>query len=201
VKTSSDIAVTLRLALLAAPLFACAPDLRVDHPFDGQVNNGPLVTVTTDADGLRHATVDASDKGSQVYMDLDQGREMKGDEAFSTNDWDLSFKRMDISMNGGGGNPTGLVRAQVLTQVPFDSLLQAPADGYTQDGAERVFNSVEGGWYVYDLGVHRLVAREGLVYVVQSSDGAYFKLQMQKYYGDSGTPAILQFQYASLLAP
>lgn len=200
-KTHSDLAACLRLALLAAPLIACAPDLRVDHPFDGTVNDGPLVQVTVGDDGVRAATVDASNKGSQVYMDLDDGREMKGDEAFSTNDWDLSFKRMDISMNGGGGNPTGLVRAQVLAQGNFDTLTRAPADGYAQDGAERIFNSVEGGWYVYDLSVHRLVAREGLVYVVQSSDGTYFKLQMQGYYGEAGTPAIITFRYAPLLAP
>ena len=136
-----------------------------------------------------------------MYLDLDEGREMKGDEAFSTNDWDLAFKRMDISMNGGAGNPAGLVRAQVLTQSPFEGLTNAPADGYAQDGAERIFNSVEGGWYLYDLGAHKLVVRDALLYVVQTSDGAYLKLQMQGYYDDNGTPAIIRFRYAPILAP
>ena len=56
---------------------------------------------------VRHAVVDASNKGSQVYMDLDEGKEMKAEEAFSTNGWDLAFKRFEVSMNGGASNPTG----------------------------------------------------------------------------------------------
>ena len=200
-KSTADIAWGFRFALLAAPLWACAPDLRVDHPFDGAVDDGPLVQVSVEADGVRHATVDATNKGSQVFMDLDEGREMKADEAFSTNDWDLSFKRMDISMNGGAGNPTGLVDAKVLTQTRFEDLVVAPQDGYQQDGADRVFNSVEGGWYVYDLGVHKLVVREGLVYVVRTSNGVPMKVQMQGYYSDNGTPAMIQFRYSLLGVP
>lgn len=186
--------------LVAAPALACAPDLRDDHPFDGQVNSGPLVSVEAQGDGVLLATVDASNKGSQVFMDLDSGTEMKAEEAFSTNGWDLAFKRFEISMNGGAGNPTGIVRVAVVGDA-FESLTRAPADGYLQDGADAVFASVEGGWYLYDLGAHKLVAREGLVYVVQTSQKASLKLQMRGYYGDDGTPAIIRFLYAPLLAP
>lgn len=179
---------------------ACAPDLRLDHPFDGQVSSGQLVRVEQDGE-VRTAHIDATDKGSQVFLDLDLGKEMKADEAFSTNDWDLAFKRYEISMNGGAGNPTGVVRAAVLKDVSFESLTQALATGYQQDGATSVFNGVEGGWYFYDLGKHQLVTRADLLYVVQSSDGTYFKLQMLGYYDDKGTPASLTLRYAPVTPP
>ena len=34
------------LLLLGLALTGCAPDLRKDYPFDGEVSSGPLVTVT-----------------------------------------------------------------------------------------------------------------------------------------------------------
>ena len=142
-------------------------------------------------------TLDATNKSSQVFVDLDQGREMKADEAFSTNEWDLSFKRYDISMNGGAGNPTGSVKALVLDGQDFDALTSAPADGYTQDGSSPVL----GGWWEYDLLAHRVVTRPNLMYVLVSSEGAFFKLKMLDYYDSSGTPAAISLKYALLRVP
>jgi phage terminase large subunit-like protein len=180
---------------------ACANDLRVDHPFDGNVSSGPLVSTQVLMGDVKLMNVDATNKNSQVYVDLDEGREMKVDEAFSTNGWDLAFKRYEISMNGGAGNPMGSVRVAVLQNQDFDALTQAPADGYQQDGAAPIFNSVDGGWYFYDLGKHQLVTVESLMYVVQSSAGKYFKLKMISYYDAAGTPASLTLKYAPLAAP
>jgi len=189
------------LMLAAMALAACAPDLRDDFPFDGQVNDGPLVTVTVNADGSRTALVDATNRGSQVYVDLDGEKEMKADEAFSTNGWDLAFKRTAISMNGGSGNPDGKVEVAVLHDVDFASLTQAPATGYLQDGTKTVFNSGDDEWYFYDISVHKVVTRTDLLYVVHSSDGAYFKLKMLSYYDDAGTAARLSFLFQTLEAP
>lgn len=187
------------LPLLA--LAACAPDLRDDHPFDGQVNSGPLVNVTVDPDGTRHASVDATSKGSQVYMDLDEGKEMKAEEAFSTNGWDLAFKRFEVSMNGGASNPTGTVKALVVKGQTFAGLTQAPAGDYQQDGAKLYFEDAEGGWYTYDLSVHKVLPQKDLLWVVKTSSGAYFKIQMLAYYDASGTPAFITFDYAPVPAP
>jgi hypothetical protein len=190
--------ILLALATLAT---ACAPDLRTDHPFDGEQTTDQLVTSEDLGGGVTQLVVAATSKTSKVYVDLDQLREMKTDEAFSTNDWDLNLKRFEIAMNGGSSNPEGLVRAAVLVDQDFDALTQAPADGYLQDGAELVFNSVEGGWYYYDLGVHRLITRDDLMYVVQTSDGAYKKLKMLEYYDSAGTPGMVSLKIADLVAP
>lgn len=189
------------LLLLALGAGGCAPDLREDYPFDGQVSAGPLVEVTSQEDGSQVALIDATNKSSTVYFDIDEGREMKADEAFDTNGWDLSFQRFTISMNGGGGNPTGEVRVAVLVGQDWDALEVAPAAGYQQDASAPVFNGVEGGWYGYDLGQHRLNPREELLYVVRSSAGRYFKLRMLSYYDSAGTPARLSFRYQALRAP
>ena len=194
---------TMRQVMLLGLAVAagCAPDLRTDYPFDGQLNTGPLVEVSSQEDGSALASVDATNKSSLVFFDIDEGRELKADEAFESNAWDLAFQRYTVTMNGGGGNPTGQVRVAVLEASSWDALTSAPAEGYQQDASEPVFSAVEGGWYTYDLAKHRLVAREELLYVVHSSEGRFFKLQMLSYYDSTGTPARLSFRYEELPAP
>ena len=189
---------TVAFFLFAA---ACAPDLREDYPFDGQVNTGPLVRVEAREDGSQLVRVDASNKGARVYVDLEEGRELKADEAFATNAWDLSFQRYEVTMNGGGGNPEGKVSVAVLKDVPYASLQSAPAGGYQQDASEPVFASVDGGWYAYDLSQHKLAPRPELLYVVKSSEGRFYKLRMLGYYDETGTPGHVSFQYQPLAAP
>lgn len=189
------------LLLAAWAAAGCAGDLREDYPFDGQVSTGPLVEVSPREDGSRVALVDATNKASQVFFDIDEGREMKADEAFDTNGWDLAFQRFRVSMNGGGGNPTGQVRVAVLKGVAWELLTVAPAEGYQQDASETVFNGYEGGWYTYNLAIHRLVTREDLLYVVRSSEGRYYKLQMLSYYDEAGTPARMSLRYQALESP
>ncbi|PTL82761.1 HmuY family protein [Vitiosangium sp. GDMCC 1.1324] len=187
--------------LLGLAVAGCAPDLREDYPFDGQATTGQLVEVTAQEDGSRVAIIDATNKSATVFFDIDEGREMKVDEAFDTNGWDLSFQRYVITMNGGGGNPTGEVQVAVLEGESWDALTTAPTQGYQQDASEPVFSGVEGGWYAYDIVQHKLVTRDGLLYVVRSSRGQFFKLQMLSYYDSAGTPARLSFRYQQLQRP
>ncbi|HEY0880250.1 MAG TPA: HmuY family protein [Archangium sp.] len=182
-------------------VLGCAPDLRDDFPFDGQVTEGPLVTATDLEGGGKRLQVDATNKMSQVYVDLDEARELKAEEAFSTNAWDLSFSRFNIAVNSGASAPEGTVEVAVLKDVPSESVTQAPATGFTVDTPDKVFNSTEGGWYFYDLGVHKLVTRAELVYVLKTSAGAYMKLRMLDYYDANGTPASLSLEYAPISAP
>lgn len=180
---------------------ACANDLRVDHPFDGQTTTGPLVSAEVLDTGGTRLFIDATNKMSQVYVDLDEGREMKPDEAFSSNAWDLSFKRFEIGANSGASSPGGTVEIAVLKDVDYAGLTQAPATGFSVDTPEKIFSAVDGGWYLYDLGVHQLLPRAELIYAVKSSTGAYFKLRMLGYYDAFGTPASITLEYAPIAAP
>ncbi|MDP3155151.1 MAG: HmuY family protein [Archangium sp.] len=191
----------MKRMVIALVLSGCANDLRVDHPFDGETTTGPLVVASVLDTGGTQLLIDATNKMSQVYVDLDEGREMKPSEAFETNGWDLSLRRFDIFVNSGASGPTGTVEIAVLKDVDYASLTQAPAAGFTADTGARVFNTSEGGWYFYDLGVHRLITRTELVYVIHTSAGAYVKLRMLSYYDQNGTPASISLEYAPIAAP
>lgn len=187
-------------ALTLLTLSACANDLRVDHPFDGETTTGPLVSAEQDG-AITRLSIDATNKLSQVYVDLDTASELKPTEAFETNEWDLALKRFDVFLNSGASGPTGNVEALVLDGADWDSLTQAPADGFSVDTPDRIFNTVHEGWYRYDLGVHRLFARENLSYVVRTTKGTYVKLRMLSYYDAAGTPAVVSLEYAPISAP
>ena len=191
----------MRILLCVLLSTGCAPDLRVDYPFDGETTTGPLVVATVLETGGKQLLVDATNKMSQVYVDLDEGREMKPEEAFSTNGWDLSLKRFDIFVNSGASGPSGNVEVAVVKGADYEALSQAPASGFTTDTGDRVFNTTEGGWYFYDLGVHRLVTRTELIYVLHTSAGLYMKLRMLSYYDGNGTPATISLEYAPIAAP
>jgi len=102
-----------------------------------------------------------------------------------------------ISMNGGAGNPTGSVQALALLDQDFDTLTAAPASGYGQDGSTAVL----GAWWDYDLLAHRVTTKTNIIYVLFSSQGAYFKLMMLDYYDSAGTPAAISLKYAPLAPP
>lgn len=190
-------------------LVACAPDLRRDYCFDGLCGDGetgPKVTIEATGDaGIRRALVDATDKtaGARTFVDLDADAEVSAPNVLGgDSSWDLAFQRDKVSTNGGiasGGH--GTVQVAVLKGVDFEGLTQAPAGGYLQDTEKLVFNDVEGGWYNYDLGVHRLITRGELLYVVRSSDDRYFKLRMLNYYDESGSPARVSFEYQVISNP
>jgi hypothetical protein len=187
------------LLLITLVMCGCANDLRKDHPFDGETDSGPLVTAERDGNKVT-IHIDATNKGSQVFVDLDEGREMKTDEAFSTNGWDISVQRFVVSINSGASNPTGNVEVLVLKGQDWSALTQAPASGYAKDTNEHIFNTEYDGWYLYDLGKHRLTARD-LIYVVHTSEGAYVKLRILEYYDAAGTPAVLTMEYETLTPP
>ncbi len=189
----------LMLWVLAAS--SCAPDLREEFPFDGEVNTGPLVSVTPDDGGVRTLLVDASNQQSQVYVDLDQAKELKADEAFATNAWDLSFKRVTVTSNGGSGNPTGAVKVAVLVNQDWAALTVAPESGYLQDSDVSVFNGPEGGWYIYNITNHGVNPNPALSYVVKSSEAKFYKVRFIGYRDAAGTTGHYTLEYQTITAP
>ncbi|MBX7114791.1 MAG: HmuY family protein [Myxococcaceae bacterium] len=187
-------------AMLWVGMAGCAPDLIKDYPFDGELSGTGHFTAEAQGDGTTLSFVDATNKEGFVYVDLDKAEELSTGDALDKNTWELSFQRFTITLNGGGGG-LGNVEAAVLLNADFDALTQAPADGYRKDGSEGVFTAVEGGWYYYDLGKHKLTAKTELTYVIHSTDDAYFKLQMVGYYDAAGTPANPSFRWAKIAPP
>lgn len=192
----------MRVLLLALFVTACAPDLRKTDCFDGvcgELPQEPLFSFTVVGDTVE-AVVDATSKVLPTYLDLDVPVELKFDEADATNAWDLSFQRDKVRSNGGGTNPSGVVEVAVLAGQSFEALTQAPASGYLKDGAESVFNTALGGWYVYDISVHRLSPQDH-VYVVKTSKGEFYKVKFGSYYDQNGTAARIGLRFGKISAP
>ncbi|MBL8954246.1 MAG: HmuY family protein [Myxococcaceae bacterium] len=181
-----------RVALTFGLLFSCAPDLRDDYPFDGVVA-GDFLENKPDGE-LTLSVVDATNKEASIYIDLGTASVVGVGEG-----WDIAFQRFNVATNGGSSG-VGPVRVAVIKDGDFIGLKQAPAEGYQQDGTGTVINTAEGGWYTYDLGVHKLVTREDLFYVIDTGEG-FFKLKMKSYYDDAGTSARLQFWWGPVQSP
>ncbi len=197
-----------RIQLLLLALCSCAPDLRSEFPFDGELPAGSYVSHEDQADGTTLTRVDASQKQSWVYLDLDARAQLSASEAIVSPVWDLAFQRFKIISNGGVSGPAG-VEVAVLEGVDFAALSQAPASGYRQDAPDSADDADQdldspflrsGGWYFYDLLKHRLIARN-VTYVVHAPSGAYWKLQLIDYYDQHGSAAQLSFRWGPVQAP
>lgn len=196
------------LSLLCV-LSRCAPDLRDDFPFDGQLPDGVYLTLTVLGDATRSATIDATSKGGWVYVDLDASTALSAAEALSTKAWDIALQRFKVISNGGvsGDGPVAVAR---LPGQSFEALAAAPsgADPYVTDApdgpdADTDVDSAflaDGAWYAYDLAQHRLVPRD-VTFVVRTTEARFVKLRFDSYYDEVGTAARLSVRWADVTAP
>ena len=189
-----------------ALLTACAPDLREDFPFDGELPPGTYATFAPRADGSFDVNIEATAKESWVYVDMLQQKDVPASEAVGTTAWHFAFQRFKILTNSGVSGPGG-VETLALPGQAFDPLTVAPATGYVADRADGPDGNadvdsafLEGdGWYAYDLSVHKVLPRD-VTYVVHLQDG-YFKMRLENYYARAGTAGTLLFRWAPLAPP
>jgi hypothetical protein len=196
-----------RLASLCL-LAACAPDLREDFPFDGEAAPGRHVTHEEQEGGVVRTQVDASQKEVSIYLDLDAREELSAAQALEGQAWDLAFQRFKVTSNGGVSGP-GEAAVAALPGADFAALTRAPApDTFQRDAADgpdangEVDSAflLEDGWYRYDLLQHKLSPRP-VVYVVRTTRGRFFKLELLGYYDAAGTAGVLTFRWAEVEPP
>jgi hypothetical protein len=210
-------AISPGFALLAISVVACAPALepRDDQSGDPRDAGGRQRDAGASevigkfshhelADGALDTVVDATLDSEWQYLDLDT-RTADDDEAR----WDLGFSRFRIRVNGGAGGPGG-VEVAALADADFDALERAPDQGFAParpDGDEdedsepdTVFNSGPEDWYAYDVMKHTLSPLP-IVYAIASSEQRFYKLRIDGYYDDAGTPGFLRFRWAAIAEP
>jgi hypothetical protein len=198
----------MRPLLLTALLFAagCAPDLREDFPFDGELPDGDYVTFEPQDDGGFLVRVDATRKESWVYVDMVGQKYVKAADAVGSSGWDLAFQRFKVISNSGVSGP-GEVEVAVLPGQSFEELTVAPKDGYVRDAEDGPDGNgdldsaflVDDGWYSYSLVEHKLASRD-VTYAVKAR-GSYFKLRMVSYYDEAGSAGRLRLRWGKLNAP
>ncbi len=193
------------LALLLVS--GCAGDLSERlNPNEGS-SDGQNLVVQLDASEGQGRMIDATLADRWVHLHLADGAaysaETLNGEAL---DWDLAFQRFKVRVNGGVSGAGG-VEVAVL-ESSFAGVRSAPPDGYLSDAPdadgdgeiEPVFESVADGWYVYDSGTHTLTPR-ALVYVVQTHDGRFEKVEFRDYYDDAGSSGFPTIVHAEIEAP
>ncbi|MCB9689010.1 MAG: HmuY family protein [Alphaproteobacteria bacterium] len=176
--------------------------LRFDGYYDGadvsghpSFTWGPLtgpspLTVHVDGDGSRAVTLAATDAGAPVHLRLGLDLALTPTDPATSDAWDLAVARTVISL-GGGSSGGGSTEVAVLEGQDFAALSAAPATGFTTDadtdgdGATDVY--AMGDWYDYDVRTHTLTPKDR-VYVLRTTDGAAFKLQLLTY--DDGTTTL-----------
>jgi hypothetical protein len=205
----------LLLALAAAPL-GCAESIGFDDtPADEEAEEAEGDgdgDATGDGDGdederVEHdelgggvvrTTVDASDEQAWVYLDLDS----KAALAEGVVGWDLGFRRFEIILNGGINGDEG-VELAFIDGVDFETLTELPDDlTWITDAADGDDENMDPDlaffdWYDYDIATHVLTPKDR-VYLVRSSDGALFKLQIANYYSEAGSSGFMQFYWAAI---
>jgi heme-binding HmuY-like protein len=191
-------------ALCALCLVSCAEDLQFAPYTEPEV----VWPITTEDNGDDTFTtrVLADDADAWVYFDFQSGAQVTPEEPEDDDGWDLAFQRFHVRSNGGSSG-SGDAEVAVLDDE-FEALTAAPDSGYVSDsedgddeGSEPdTAFEIDDGWYAYDPSSHTLSTR-GLVYVVLTPEGDYFKLEMLGYYDDAGNDGRPSFRWAPLTAP
>lgn len=94
--------------------------------------------------------------------------------------WDIAFRRNNMIAAPGAGIAD-------LGAVAFDSVREAPAEGYVNPSVEK--------WYRYSMLSHLLTSKHH-VYAVRTADGHYAKIEILAYYCRDVGAACYTVRYA-----
>lgn len=189
-------------------LAGCAPDLR-DYDGDGvpDVANGETSTDTSDTgepptptdrivstdvgEGVTEVEVDATDGSVWVYFSFDSPEEVVPEDG-----WAMAFARYHVMTNGGASGAGG-VEVVVLEGQDFESLTEAPTEGWIADTADDL---AMDAWFDYDSATHYVSAGDRS-FALREGDGDYYKVRFLAYYNESGSGGHLRFEWAALAPP
>jgi hypothetical protein len=172
-------------------LAGCYESIAPDTPDAGMhADAAPLgsYTTTRNADGSYTTLVDSTSATEWNLGDFETGM------ASSPSDpWDLRFKRIHISTNGGISGSGG-VEVAPIAGVAFAEVTSPPTSGWISDAADGDDENMDpdyafeqgGGWYDYNPMTHVVTAKP-LVWVVKTNGGATIKLEITDYYDEAGT--------------
>ncbi len=212
--SKSTIEAVVAVTWIVSLLVGCAPALAPDGagaadaatplPDGGVVETSGAFTHAIHDDGSITTVADAADEEAWRYLDLDT----RADDGAAER-WDLGFSRFRIRTNGGASGEGGVALA-ALGQADFEAVARAPDDGYRVDQPDseadadsepdNAFNGGEEDWYAYNVMSHTLSPLP-LVYVVRSTEARFYKLQIENYYDEAGTPGKLAFAWAEIGPP
>ncbi len=159
-------------------------------------------------------TLDATSPTEFVYIDLDAGQVISVADPFTSDDWDIAFRRFSAKLNGGvagpgdvGGfnveNNAGATEEEVLAFTPSDAedafvaVTEADIDGATfvEDG---LIPDEGGSWFRFSPQIGTLVANPGAAWRVQEAeDGGYslFRIAVLDMAGNDPLGATIEYRH------
>ena len=114
-------------------------------------------------------------------------------EVTEGNDWDIAFRGTTILVNGGtevglGDEPArnGQASAASVDGV-FSSVISADGLSFSQDSASgtAIATGSGNGWYLYNPQIMVISPIPGKVFVFETNNGHYAKVEFLSYYKDS----------------
>jgi hypothetical protein len=143
------------------------------------------ITVGDSLVGPADYTVDASNNDRWVKFDFSRNSVVDS----AATDWDLGFHRNHLIAGPGAA-------IRDLGTVAFDSVVEAPVEGYRPNSAAPwESNPAVGKWYNYSFISHLLTSTHH-VYAVRTGDGRYAKVELLNYYCKGVGTACITFRYA-----
>jgi hypothetical protein len=143
------------------------------------------ITVGDSLVGPADYTVDASSNDRWVKFDFSRNSVVDS----AATEWDLGFHRNHVIAGPGAA-------IRDLGAVAFDSVVEAPVEGYrTNSAAQWESNPAVGKWYNYSFISHLLTSTHH-VYMVRTGEGRYAKVELLNYYCKGVGTACITFRYA-----
>ncbi len=190
----------------AAPVTCKEESLQKLTLFDVATDAG-VVDESTDSDSFL-TLVNASAGGLSPKLSYTYGRfdaegfvqtHVSDEDALSSLDWDIAFRRSVIRINSGIAGPSCVTAALLPPGTDFDAVDRAPAgmtwktDGYFDEQCKYVADEVGIGGPLTAIGEFYSYASclqmNGNVYLLHLRDRHYIKLQVQSYYSPAAQDA------------
>lgn len=158
-------------------------------PAVGCPENEPSLEHEALGDDVTRTVVAACHDDRWVYLHLGSGEVVEPDDDAQSLAWDLAFRRFHVKSNGGVSGIGG-VRVAPLDGVAFDDVTEPPAEGWLEDAEDSdldghddyVISGRPGeSWFQYNIDTHVLEVAD-TVWVVETVEGAHFKLLFTDYY-------------------
>ncbi len=140
-------------------------------------------------------TVNAASEKDWSYFDFSRSEQVNIFDRTSL-EWDIAFRRAKVLSNGGATNKIGGAGLLDLGEVDFDSVTEAPLEGYVQDTPTRTEpeNTALLKWYKYNYLSHKLTPKKN-VYIVRTADKKFAKVQFLEFYCPNKELGCIKMQY------
>ena len=196
IRKAAGTAFHLLLAVTVAAATSCKKDEKEDNP---TTTPTPVTTEPVENHTVEGLSTGSVSNPQTVYFSFATNSVVPASDANTTN-WDISFRRSVIRLNGGISGPG--TAALVIRLADFDDILMADESGYKVDGegpedetGATTDNLVFNNWFDYDSQTSTLTPKIQS-YVIRTAQNKYVKMEILDYYDPiTSNGGVYKFRY------